>query len=141
MSEPIDILLVEDNIADVRLLEVALEDAKLLNKLRVVYDGIEAMEFLRHEAAFVNAPTPDLLLLDWNLPRKNGREVLEEIKNDPELRLIPVVVLTVSQAESDILQAYDLNADAYISKPVDVPALLKAIRLINGLGVAIVRQP
>src|SRR5512135_1328983 len=114
---PIDVLLVEDNPADVRLTVEALKEEKVYNNLSVVSDGVEAMAFLRREGKYAKAARPDLILLDLNLPRKDGREVLEEIKNDDSLKVIPVVILTVSRSEEDILKSYNLHANCYISKP------------------------
>ena len=116
----IEILLVEDNPADIRLAQEAFKDAKVHNILYTVGDGVEAMAFLRREGKYADAPRPDLILLDLNLPKKDGREVLAEIKTDEHLKLIPVVILTVSKAEEDILKTYNLHANCYISKPVDL---------------------
>uniref|UniRef100_UPI0035615D23 response regulator n=1 Tax=Paraconexibacter sp. TaxID=2949640 RepID=UPI0035615D23 len=117
--DPIDILLVEDDPGDVLMTREAFEEHKVRNRLSVVADGVDAMRFLRREDEFADAPRPDLILLDLNLPRRGGREVLEDIKGDPALRSIPVVVLTTSSAEEDILRSYDLHANAYVTKPVD----------------------
>jgi two-component system, chemotaxis family, response regulator Rcp1 len=141
MMEPIEILLVEDSPADVDLTREALEDARVHNNLNVVNDGVEALAFLRREGAYAAAPRPDLILLDLNLPKKDGREVLAEIKTDPVLRRIPVVILTTSQAEQDILKSYDLHANCYISKPVDLDAFVEVVRSIEGFWLAIVRLP
>ena len=116
---PIKVLLVEDNPGDVRLTMEAFKDGKVHNEMNVVGDGVEAMAFLRKEGKYADAPRPDLILLDLNLPKKDGREVLAEIKQDPNLKSIPVVVLTTSNAESDIVKTYDLQANCYITKPVD----------------------
>lgn len=140
-ARPIEILLVEDNAGDARLTREALRDAKVRNRLHHVSDGVEAMAFLRREGRYHEAPRPDLILLDLNLPKKDGREVLEDIKQDEHLRHIPVVVLTVSQAEEDILRAYNLNANCYISKPVDLEQFLKVIRCIEDFWLAIVKLP
>ncbi|MBX5493058.1 MAG: response regulator [Chloroflexi bacterium] len=139
--EPIEILLVEDSPADVDLTREALEDAKVSNNLHVVADGVEALAFLRREGPYVEAPRPDLILLDLNLPKKDGREVLAEIKADPALRRIPVVVLTTSEAEQDIVRSYDLHANCYITKPVDLDAFIEVVRSIEGFWLAIVRLP
>ncbi|HLI26557.1 MAG TPA: response regulator [Chloroflexota bacterium] len=139
--EPIEILLVEDSPADVDLTREALEDAKVRNHLSVVADGVEALAFLRREGRYADAPRPDLILLDLNLPKKDGREVLAEIKADPALRRIPVVVLTTSEAEQDILRSYDLHANCYITKPVDLEAFIEVVRSIEGFWLAIVRLP
>ena len=141
MMEPIEILLVEDSPADVDLTREALEDAKVRNNLNVVNDGVEALAFLRREGGYAEAPRPDLILLDLNLPKKDGREVLAEIKADPILRRIPVVILTTSAAEQDILKSYDLHANCYISKPVDLDAFVEVVRSIEGFWLAIVRLP
>jgi CheY-like chemotaxis protein len=139
--QPIEILLVEDSPADVDLTREALEDAKVHNNLHVASDGVEALAFLRREGRYLDAPHPDLILLDLNLPRKDGREVLAEIKADPRLRRIPVVVLTTSEAEQDILQSYDLHANCYVTKPVDLDAFMHVVRSIEDFWLAIVRLP
>lgn len=139
--EPIEILLVEDSPADVDLTREALADAKVHNNLHVVGDGVEALAFLRHEGRYADAPHPDLILLDLNLPKKDGREVLAEIKADPLLRRMPVVVLTTSAAEQDILQSYDLHANCYVTKPVDLDAFIHVVRSIEDFWLAIVRLP
>ena len=136
-----DILLVEDNAGDVRLAEEALKESKLLNKLYQVEDGIEAMAFLRQEGEYSDAPRPDLVLLDLNLPRKNGREVLAEIKADETLKRIPVVVLTVSRAEEDVLKSYNLHANCYISKPFDMEQFIKVVKSIEDFWFSIVKLP
>lgn len=136
-----DILLVEDNPGDVRLTIEALRDAKVHNALHVAADGVEAMAFLRREGRYAEAPRPDLVLLDLNLPRKDGREVLAEIKGDPALRRIPVVVLTTSQAEQDVLRSYDLNCNAYIVKPVDLDQFIEVVRSIEGFWLTVVTLP
>ena len=138
---PIEILLVEDSPADVDLTREALEDAKVHNSLHVASDGVEALAFLRREGRYADAPHPDLILLDLNLPKKDGREVLAEIKADPLLRRIPVVVLTTSEAEQDILQSYDLHANCYVTKPVDLDAFIHVVRSIEDFWLAIVRLP
>jgi chemotaxis family two-component system response regulator Rcp1 len=140
-SEPIEILLVEDNPGDARLTREALQDAKVRNTISVVADGVQAMDFLRKEDAYLHAPRPDLILLDLNLPKKNGLEVLREVKADEDLRRIPVVILTTSQAEQDIVQSYDLHANAYISKPVDLNQFLSVVKAIEGFWLEIVRLP
>ncbi len=139
--KPIDILLVEDSPTDVLLAQEALEQAKMLNTLHVVSDGVEAMEFLRREAPFEEAVRPDLILLDLNLPRKDGREVLAEVKADPQLMRIPVVVLTTSQAEEDIAKAYGLHANCYISKPVDFERFSEVVRAIESFWFTVVSLP
>jgi len=138
---PIEILLVEDSLADVRLTEEAFRDAKVLNHVSVATDGAEAMQFLRREGPHAEAPRPDLILLDLNLPRKDGRQVLQEIKDDPNLRRIPVVVLTTSRAEEDVLRAYDLHANCYITKPVDFLQFISVVRSIEGFWLSVVKLP
>jgi chemotaxis family two-component system response regulator Rcp1 len=138
---PIEILLVEDNAADVRLTREALKDAKVHNQLHVAADGVEAMAFLRREGRHAGAPRPDLVLLDLNLPKKDGREVLEEIKQDAGLQNIPVVILTTSQAEEDVLRSYQLRANAYVTKPVDLERFLEVVRSIESFWLEIVRLP
>lgn len=140
-GEVVDILLVEDNPGDVRLTREAMKEAKLRNQLHVVSDGVEALAFLRRQGAYANAVRPHLVLLDLNLPRKDGREVLAEIKQDTSLRRIPVVILTSSEAEVDILKAYDLHANCYISKPVDIEQFLKVVKSIEDFWVTIVKLP
>jgi CheY-like chemotaxis protein len=137
----IDILLVEDNPADVRLTREALRDAKVTNRLNVVADGVAALDYLYRRGDHAGATRPDLVLLDLNLPRKDGREVLEEIKSDPRLRSIPVVVLTTSRAEEDVLRSYDLHANCYITKPVDLGQFLAVVRAIDDFWLAVVRLP
>jgi CheY-like chemotaxis protein len=140
-SRPVEILLVEDNPGDVRLTREALREGKVRNNLYVASDGVEALAFLRREGQYADAVRPDLVLLDLNLPRKDGREVLEEIKADPSLRYIPVVVLTSSQAEQDILRAYDLHANCYVSKPVDLDQFIHVVRSIEDFWFTIVKLP
>lgn len=137
----IEILLVEDNPADVRLTQEALKEAKVRNRLHVVEDGVGAMEFLLREGKYADVPRPDLILLDLNLPKKDGREVLEEIKQDPSLKRIPVVVLTTSQAEEDILKTYNLHANCYVSKPVDLDQFITIVRSIEDFWLTIVKLP
>jgi len=140
-GKPIEILLVEDNPADVRLTQEALKEGKVRNNLFVARDGVEAIEFLRREGPHANATKPDLILLDLNLPRKDGREVLAEIKNDDSLRSIPVVVLTTSSAEADILKSYNLHANCYITKPVDLEQFVQVIKSIDDFWLTVVRLP
>jgi len=140
-GRPIEILLVEDNPGDVRLTREALRDAKVHNNLHVVGDGIEAMEFLRRDRQYSDRPRPDVILLDLNLPRKDGREVLAEVKNDENLRRIPIVVLTTSQAEEDILKVYDLRANCYVTKPVDLDQFIKVVKSIDSFWFTIVALP
>jgi CheY-like chemotaxis protein len=135
-SEPIAVLLVEDDPGDVVLIQEAFEHNKVRNSLRVVGDGVEAMALLRSDE-----PRPDLILLDLNLPRMDGREVLAEIKSDPVLRSIPVVVLTTSKAEEDILRSYDLHANAYVTKPVDFNRFIEVVRQIDEFFVTVVKLP
>ncbi|QLE44224.1 response regulator [Nostoc sp. C052] len=138
---PIEVLLVEDNPGDVQLTRIALEDSKISIHLNVVEDGVEAMAFLRKQEKYAKVIHPDIILLDLNLPRKDGREVLAEIKGDENLRRIPVVVLTTSQAEEDILKAYNLSANCYITKPVDFDQFVKIIQSIENFWFAIVKLP
>jgi chemotaxis family two-component system response regulator Rcp1 len=137
----IQVLLVEDNPGDVRLTKEALKEGKLLNQLSVVGDGVEALSFLRKEGKYVDALQPELILLDLNLPKKDGREVLAEIKADPNLRRIPVVVLTTSSAEEDILKIYDLHANCYITKPVDLEQFMGVVKSIEDFWVSVVKLP
>lgn len=139
--KPIEILLVEDNPADVRLTLESLKEAKINNHLHIVDDGIEAMAFLRREGKYADVPRPELILLDLNLPRKDGREVLAEVKADENLRRIPVVVLTTSEAEQDILKAYDLHANCYITKPTDLHQFIKVVKSIKDFWLTIVKLP
>jgi CheY-like chemotaxis protein len=139
--QPIEILLVEDNPADVRLTTEALKEEKIYNNLHVVTDGVEAIAFLRREGKYAKAVRPDLILLDLNLPKKDGREVLKEIKGDDNLKAIPVVVLTVSQSEEDILKSYNLHANCYITKPVDLNQFIKVIRSVQEFWLTIVKLP
>lgn len=138
---PIEILLVEDNPGDVRLTKEAMKEGKVLNRISVVTDGVEAMDFLRKSGKYLLAPRPDLILLDLNLPRKDGREVLAEIKQDPQLKRIPVVILTTSQAEQDIIKTYELYANCYICKPVDLDQFLTVARLIEDFWLTVVKLP
>ena len=138
---PIEILLVEDNPGDVRLTQEALKDAKVLNEMSVVEDGVEAMAFLRGEGQYTGRPRPDLILLDLNLPKKDGREVLAEVKAAEQLRRIPVVVLTTSSAEQDILKSYDLHANCYITKPVDLDQFVSVIKAIECFWLTAVKLP
>jgi CheY-like chemotaxis protein len=140
-GRPIEILLVEDNPGDVRLTIEALKEGKVHNSLSVARDGVEALAFLRRQGTHANAARPDLILLDLNLPRKDGREVLAEIKEDPSLRRIPVVVLTTSKAEEDILRTYDLHANCYIAKPVDLEQFISVVRSIDDFWLSVVRLP
>ncbi len=137
----IEILLVEDNAGDVRLTQEALREGKVKNNLTVARDGEEALRILRREGEHANAATPDLILLDLNLPKKDGREVLQVIKADPMLRVIPVVVLTTSSAEVDILKSYQLHANCYIAKPVDLEQFISVVRSIDEFWLTVVKLP
>ncbi|WP_413450539.1 response regulator [Georgenia phoenicis] len=141
MTDMIEVLLVEDDPGDVLMTEEAFADYKVANQLTVVADGESAMAYLRKEGEYAGAPTPDLVLLDLNLPRMDGREVLAELKADPELRRIPVVVLTTSDAEEDILRSYNLHANAYVTKPVDFERFIEVVRKIDDFFVSVVRLP
>lgn len=140
-NRPIEILLVEDNPGDARLTEEALKEGKVRNNLHIARDGVEAMAFLSREGKYADAPRPDLVLLDLNLPRKDGREVLAEMKEHPDLRLIPVVVLTTSEAEQDVVRTYELRANCYITKPVDLEKFITIVRSIEDFWLTIVRLP
>ncbi len=140
-SRPIQILMVEDNPDDIELTMEALKDAKVGNILNVVKDGEEALAYLRGEGRFQGSSRPDLILLDLNMPKKDGREVLKEIKSHPSLKRIPVVILTTSQAEEDILNTYDLHANCYITKPVDFSQFLKVVRSIEDFWLTVVKLP
>jgi len=137
----IDILLVEDSAADVDLTLEAFKDAKIQNRMSVVEDGVEAMAYLRQEGSHAQARRPDLILLDLNLPRKDGRQVLKEIKADPILRLIPVVILTTSNGEEDVLRAYDLHANCYVKKPVDFNRFMDVVKSIESFWLTVVTLP
>ena len=137
----IQLLLVEDNIGDQRLTMEVLKDSKVCNKLHTACDGVEALEFLRKEGKYANAPTPDLILLDLNMPRKDGRQVLAEMKADAALRRIPVLILTTSTSESDIEKTLDLHANCYITKPVDLDQFTNVIKIIEEFWFGIVKYP
>lgn len=137
----VDILLIEDNPGDVRMTQEVLKESKILNKMYVIEDGVEAMAFLRREGKYANAPRPDLILLDLNLPRKDGHEVLAEVKSDDGLKRIPVVVLTISEAEDDILKSYDLHGNCYIIKPIDFKGFIKVVKSIEDFWLTIVNLP
>jgi CheY-like chemotaxis protein len=141
LDRPVETLLVEDNEADIRLTREVFADGRILNKLSVVRDGEEAMAFLKRRAPFAGAPRPDLVLLDLNLPRKDGREVLAEMKNDEDLRRIPVVILTTSRAEADVIRTYELHANCYIVKPVDLSQFINVVRSIEDFWLKLVRLP
>jgi chemotaxis family two-component system response regulator Rcp1 len=141
VTRPVEVLLVEDNPGDVRLTREALKEGTVRNNLHVARDGVEALAFLRRQGEHAGVPRPDLILLDLNLPRKDGREVLTEIKEDASLRQIPVVVLTSSQAEEDIRRAYDLHANCYITKPVDLDRFINVVRSIEDFWFTVVKLP
>jgi chemotaxis family two-component system response regulator Rcp1 len=141
VSPPIDILLVEDNPGDVRLTKEALKEGKVYNNLHWAKDGVEALEFLRREGIHKKAPRPDIILLDLNLPKKDGREVLSVIKNDDQLKNIPVVVLTTSKAEEDVLRSYALHANCYVTKPVDLEKFIVVVQSIDRFWLTVVTLP
>lgn len=141
MNQPIEILLVEDNHIDVKLTREALKEGKVKNNLQVARDGEEAIDFLYRKGRFADAPRPDIILLDLNLPRISGREILQRIKADPDLRPIPVVVLTTSKSEEDILRSYDLNVNCYITKPVDMNQFIEVVKAIDHFWFTIVALP
>jgi len=141
MIHPIEILLVEDNPGDARLAKEALKESKLKNNLYIADDGVEAMDFLNKKGKYANMPRPDLVILDLNLPRKDGREVLNEIKTDDNLKRIPVVILTISKAEEDILKSYNLHANCFISKPIDLDQFIKVVKSIEDFWLTIVKLP
>jgi chemotaxis family two-component system response regulator Rcp1 len=140
-GRPIEILLVEDNPGDARLVKEALKDGKVLNELHVVGDGVEALDFLRRKGVYAGAVHPDLILLDLNLPKKSGHEVLAEIKDDPDLKRIPVVVLTVSKAEEDIMITYNLHGNCFITKPIDFDQFVHVVKAIEDFWLTIVKLP
>ena len=140
-GEPVEILLVEDNAGDVRLTLEALKEGKVRNNVHVAVDGVEAIAFLRRTGHYAEVPRPDLILLDLNLPKKDGREVLADVKTDPSLKRIPVVVLTTSEAEQDILKSYNLHANCYITKPVDLEKFLGVVRSLEDFWLTIVKLP
>jgi len=141
LRKPIEILMVEDSPGDVRLTQEALKEGKISTTLNIVMDGVEALDFLFHRGKYVDAPRPDLILLDLNLPKKDGRDVLQVIKEDPELKRIPVVVLTTSQAEQDILRIYDLHANCYITKPVSLDQFISVVKCIEDFWLSVVKLP
>ena len=141
IGRPAEVLLVEDSPGDVRLTREALKEGKVRNNLSVVSDGVEAMEFLRREGKYKDAPRPDIVLLDLNMPRKDGREVLAEMKGDEALKRIPVVVLTTSEAEQDILRTYDLHANCYLTKPVDLEQFISIVKSVEDFWLTIVQLP
>lgn len=140
-SEPIEILLVEDNPGDVRLTQEGFKEAQIENHVHVVNDGVDALDFVYRRNEHVTAPRPDIVLLDLNLPRKNGDEVLEEIKSDPDLKHTPVVVLTSSKAEEDIVKSYDLHANAFLTKPIDPDEFIGIVRTFEEFWLSVVRLP
>jgi len=141
LGRPANFLLVEDNPGDVRLTQEALKIHKVQNNLHVVSDGEEAMQYLRRQGKYRDAPRPDIILLDLNLPKKDGREVLADIKSDPLLKAIPVVVITSSEAEQDIIKSYNLNANCYVTKPVNLDQFIKVVQSINDFWLTIVKLP
>jgi CheY-like chemotaxis protein len=141
MHKPIEILLVEDNDGDIRLTQEALKEGRVRNRVSVVVDGVEALAFLRREGQYADAPRPQMILLDLNLPKKDGRQVLSEIKADPSLRRIPVVILTTSKAEQDIMRAYDEHASCFINKPVDLDQFIRVVQTIEDFWLTIVSLP
>jgi len=141
MGRAAEVLLVEDSPGDVRLTREALKEGKVRNNLSVVSDGVEAMEFLRREGKYADAPRPDIVLLDLNMPRKDGREVLAEMKSDENLKRIPVVILTTSEAEQDILRTYDLHANCYLTKPVDLEQFISIVKSVEDFWLTIVQLP
>jgi two-component system, chemotaxis family, response regulator Rcp1 len=138
---PIEILMVEDNPGDIRLCVEALKEGKVRNRMQTVVDGEEALAFLRRQGPYAEAPRPDLILLDLNLPKKTGQEVLAEIKEDPDLRRIPVVILTASEAEADIIKTYNLHANCYITKPVDLDRFIEVVKSIEDFWLTVVMLP
>ena len=141
LVHPIEILLVEDNPGDAWLAKEALKDSKLMNTLNIAEDGVEAMNFLHQTGKYSKMPRPDLIILDLNLPKKDGREVLAEIKTDDDLKRIPVVILTISKAEEDILKSYNLHANCFITKPLDLDQFMKVVKSIEDFWLTIVKLP
>ncbi len=141
INNPIEILLVEDNPGDVRLIKEVFKDAKIYNSMQVAFDGEAALQILRKEGVYENSSRPDLILLDLNLPKKDGREVLKEIKVDEELKCIPVVILTTSNAEEDLIETYKMNANCYITKPVDLDQFINVVESIENFWLSIVKLP
>lgn len=140
-ASPVEILLVEDNPGDVRLTKEALKEGKVYSNLHWAKDGVEALEFLRRKGQFAGVPRPDIILLDLNLPKKDGREVLSEIKNDDDLKRIPVVILTTSKAEEDVLRSYELHANCYVTKPVDLEKFIVVVQSIDKFWLTVVTLP
>ncbi|OGO50315.1 MAG: response regulator [Chloroflexi bacterium RBG_16_68_14] len=141
LGRPIEILLVEDNPGDVRLTQEALQENKVWNRLHLAPDGVEALAFLRREGSHADAPRPDVILLDLNLPKKDGREVLAEIKADEGLKTIPVVILTTSKAEEDIIRSYKLHANCYVTKPVNLDQFLRVVKEVENFWLCVVKLP
>ncbi|MBI4563134.1 MAG: response regulator [Planctomycetes bacterium] len=139
--QPIELLLVEDNPGDIRLTEEAWKESRSLYRLNVVSDGVEALAFLRKEGPYARTPRPDMIFMDLNLPKRDGRDVLQEIKSDPVLRYIPVIVMTTSNADQDVLKSYSLHANCYISKPLDIDRFIQVIRTIEEFWINIVTLP
>ena len=140
-APPVEILLVEDNPGDVRLTKEALREGKVYNNLHWAKDGVEALEFLHRQGRYADAPRPDIILLDLNLPKKDGREVLQDIKNDKKLKRIPVVILTTSKAEEDVLKSYNLHANCYVTKPVDLEQFIVVVKSIDMFWLTVVTLP
>ena len=140
-NRPVEILLVEDNPGDYRLTKEALKEGKVYNNLYWVKDGVEAIEFLKQRGSHASAPRPDIILLDLNLPKKDGREVLHDIKNDDKLKRIPVVILTTSKAEEDVLKSYNLHANCYVTKPVDLEQFIRVVKSIDTFWLTVVTLP
>ena len=141
LGRPIEILLVEDNPGDVRLTMEALREAKVCNRIHTVYDGMQALDFLNRDGSYIDVPSPDLILLDLNLPKKDGREVLASIKANQKIKHIPVVVLTTSKSEEDIVKSYELQASCYVTKPVDLDQFLEVVKSIGDFWLAVVKLP
>ena len=141
VEKPVEVLLAEDNPGDVMLTKKALEQGKIANNLHVVTDGVEALQFLRQDGEYADEPRPDLVLLDLNMPRKDGQDVLEELQEDPDLRRIPVVVLTSSESEEDIAKSYELNANAYLTKPVDFDGFIEIVNRMENFWFKVVKLP
>ena len=140
-APPVEILLVEDNLGDARLTREALKEGKVYNNLHWVKDGVEALEFLHRKGKYAGSPRPDIILLDLNLPKKDGREVLQDIKNDEKLKRIPVVILTTSKAEEDVLKSYNLHANCYVTKPVDLEQFIVVVKSIDMFWLTVVTLP
>jgi CheY-like chemotaxis protein len=141
IAKPVEILMIEDSPGDARLTTEALKEGRVLNSMTVVPDGVEAMAYLRRQRQYADVPRPDLILLDLNLPRKDGREVLAEIKSDPVLKRIPVVVLTTSEAEQDIVKSYELHANCYVTKPVDLDQFISVVKSVENFWLTVVKLP